>query len=877
MVVWSAAPENLDPSDATRPGALAPQQAATLHAILNAQARRDPRALAILAPGRPPLSFAELMDRLEDVRLALNERGIGRGDRVAVLAERGADVAVAELAVASCATCVPLGPAPPAELQQSLEQTKAQVLLVAASAPDPVKDLARRAGLRLLQYSRESDGPIGKLRIDGNRALAAFRSGFASADELAFVLRSSGTTGRPKILPLRHRTVAARTRKQRRLYDLSPADCCLNAMPLGYNHAINAGLICPLAAGGAVILPPAFDAETFFSCVSEFSPTWYTAGFTHQTAILHWLQQQPNAAAGHRLRFLRSGAGALPTAVGIALEDMFGAPMLESYSTTETGTITAIPLSGPRKPGCVGLSPDDDVAIMDEDGNLLVAGNAGEVVVRGDTVFDGYDDDPEANRRAFRHGWFHTGDCGEIDADGYLKLLGRIDETINRGGEKISPAEIDATTSAHEAVAQAVSFPIPHPTLQQDLAIVVVPRHGAEIREEELRRFLAARLPPHKVPRVIVFAAELPTGPNGKLSRKNLAAHFARDIALAGAADGNEPPTKVQEMLLALWREALKRDDIGCDDDFFLAGGDSLSALDLLQRIEDELQYRLPLSILAEAPTVARLEERIEKATPGAVDDAVCINGAGTQPPLFALFGRYGHVLRLVPVLRSLGADQPAYGLQPPAMDWSKAGCTTLPQMAAYYVRAIKALRPDGPYRLMGVSFGGLVVFEMALQMQQSGDVVESLVLVDTAPPNCLFDDGPDLAEPWVIDEGEPKSAVEALNRRVAAAHLHARESYILDNRAGRKAFRSALSYFYCTGNPITAGHDRRRLWLRLTTSGIRLLPLPGSHGDVDKEPQFSAFRDALRGLYRGEAPQAADPAAAFERDYRLQTDDQGE
>ena len=848
----------------------------TLYETLLAQARDRPGATAILAPGRPPLSFADLLDRLDDVRTALNTRGIGREDRVAVLASRGADIAVAQLGIASCSVCVPLNAgAPNVELIQSLANTKAKALMLAADAPVLLKEHARRTGVLLLEYSAGSDAPIGKLHIEGDRAAAAIRGGFADADELAFVLCTSGTTGRPKILPLRHRTVVARTVKQRRLYDLGPDDRCLNLMPLGYNHGINAGLICPLAAGGAVIAPSAFDEKTFFLCMREFLPTWYTAGFTYQQAILNWLQKRPDLLAGHRLRFLRSGAGALPVAVGAALEDALGVPMLESYSTTETGTITAIPLSGPRKPGSVGLSPDDDVAIVDEDGAPLEAGMAGEVAVRGDIVFDGYENDADANRRAFRGGWFHTGDRGVIDADGYLRLLGRIDEVINRGGEKISPAEVDEALLTHEAVAQAISFPIPHPTLHQDIAAAVVPRPHAKVDQTQLRRFLAARLASYKVPRVIVCTAELPAGPTGKLSRKNMAAHFGLDVASA-TLDGREPPTKLQEMLLELWREVLKRDDIGCDDDFFSAGGDSLSALDLLQRIEDELQYRLPLSILAEAPTVRKLEDRLEKDSLGSVNSVICVNAAGERPPLFAVFGRYGHVLRLLPILRSLGPDQPTYGLQPPNMDWGQAGCSTLPQMAAHYIREIKKLRPQGPYRLMGVSFGGIVVFEMAQQMQQRGDVVESLVLIDSAPPNCLFDDGHYTMPPWVIDEGPPQSAIEALNRKVADSHLRARRDYVLDCRSGQSLFHAELDYFCCMGNPVVAANDRRQLWQRLATR-FRLMSLPGSHGDVDKEPQFSALRDALRGLYGGEMPATMDPQSVFGRNYRMQSGERGE
>ena len=235
----------------------------------------------------------------------------------------------------------------------------------------------------------------------------------------------------------------------------------------------------PLVAGSAVICPPAFDVETFLACMRDFSPTWFTASFTYHQAILEWLQQRPNALAGHRLRFMRAGSGPLPAHVREGIEKIVGAPLLEVYGTTETGTVAANSPVGTRKPGTVGTSPDNDIAIMDDDGNLLAAGMEGEVVVRGAIVFDGYENDPAANERIFRGEWYRTGDHGVIDADGCIKLLGRLDEVINRGGEKIAPREVDEALLAHEAVAEAVSFPVPHATLHQEIAAAVVPRGGA--------------------------------------------------------------------------------------------------------------------------------------------------------------------------------------------------------------------------------------------------------------------------------------------------------------------------------------------------------------------------------------------------------------
>lgn len=858
-------------TDDRPPDLHAGRPAETLYELLAVQAQRDPDAVAILALGRTPLTFGGLLDQIDNLRTVLNGCGLGRGDRIAHVGGRGPETAVALLGIASCAVCVPLNSStPPTEMEKALEETKAKALLVPATTSVEMKSLARQLGIVLLEYSAEDGAPAGRLNIDGRRAAAVTHGGPAAAGDLAYVLRTSGTTSRSKIVPISHRNVVARTAKSRRIFDLRPGDRCLNLMPLCYHHGLNSGLMLPLVAGSAVICPQAFNVDTFFACMREFSPTWYTASFTYHQTILEWLQQRPNALDGHRIRFMRAGSGPLAAHIRTGVEEMVGAPLLEVYGTTETGTVAANSPVGKRKPGTVGASPDNDLAIMDDDGNLLATGAEGEVVVRGPIVFDGYENDPAANRRAFRGEWYRTGDHGVIDEGGFIKLLGRRDEVINRGGEKIAPREVDDALLAHSAVAEAVSFPVPHATLHQEIAAAVVLRDDAHVTGQELRRFLATRLASFKVPRVILCTAELPKGPTGKLSRKGLAAHFD----LVPSAPPNihgEARTETQRTLLALWRAALKRSDIGLDDDFFLLGGDSLCAVDLLHTIEQHLQYQLPLNFLMEAPTVRQMEERLGTATLGAINNTLQIHTTGTQRPLFAVPGRPGHCFRLFSVLRALGPDQPCYGLQPPEMDWSSVGCATLPEMAAHYLGEVKARQPHGPYRLLGDSFGGLIAFEMALQLQSVGETVEFLGLLDSNPPNWPPPGSDDIAERELADTPALDNWIAAVNLRVSEAHMRARRSYTLDSGLERNRFRGELTYFYCTGNPIVAGHDCRRSWQQFVQGQFRLLALPGPHGACDHEPTRSALRGLLHACLSGEPPGGSDPAIVFDRTYRIE------
>lgn len=842
---------------------------ATLYELLAAQARSNPRATAILAPGRHPLSFGELLDQIHEVMGTLNGWGLGRGDRIALLAERGPEAAVATLAVSSCAVGAPLdmaGTAP--ELEQSLAQIRAKALLVPGRATAAVHDLCGRSRILLLEYATDASMPAGRFRLRGGRPGAVVQGGPATAADLAYVVRTSGTTGRAKIAPTSHSNIVARTEKGRRLFGLTPGDRCLNVMPLCYQHGLNGGLLVPLAAGGSTICPSVFDAPTFVACVRDFAPTWYTAGFTHHRAVVDWLTQRPRAIAGHRLRFVRSGSGPLAASLSAELERVFDTPVVETYSASEVGIISCTPLAGACKAGTVGTSLDDDVAIMGEDGSLLPPNAAGEIVVQGATVFGGYDYDPAVRHQVFHDGWFLTGDEGCMDAEGSITLLGRRDETINRGGVKIAPREVDDALLQHADVVQAMCFPVPHPTLHQELAAAVVLRADAQASEDDLRRFLQPHLAPSKIPRRIVRAEKLPQGPTGKFSRVQLAEHFGLNVEKL-AATNTEPHTHIQQMLTMCWRQVLKRDDIGCDDDFFLLGGDSIMAVDLMLRIEEHLQYRLPPTVLAESPTIRKLEACLERATLGAINNTIRVNVGGTRRPLFALYGRYGHVLRWLPALRSLGCDQPCYGLQPPGMDWSSVGCTTVPEMAAHYLAEVKSAQPKGPYRLLGASFGGLVAFEMALRLQKGGESVEFLGIVDTNPSTCLFDGKADISDPLRLPEPEPENWIEDVNNKVAQAHLHARTLYLLDGASPTHRFRGEMTYFYCKGNPVVA-NDRRVLW-RHFADQFRLLPLPGVHCAVHQEPQCAAIVALLRACLEGGSLPSCDPASVFERTYRLE------
>jgi acyl-CoA synthetase (AMP-forming)/AMP-acid ligase II len=326
-------------------------------------------------------------------------------------------------------------------------------------------------------------------------------------------------------VPLSLRNVCTSACNVRTTLSLTAVDRGLNVMPLFHIHGLIAGLLAPLSAGGEVFCTPGFDALHFFRWMEEAHPTWYTAVPTMHQTILARAGKHAAVIRANPLRFVRSSSSALPPQVIGELEATFNAPVIESYGMTEAAHQMASNLLPPgvRKPGTVGVAAGPEVAIMDADGALLPAGKAGEIVIRGLNVTAGYQNNPKANADAFSNGWFRTGDQGVLDPDGYLFITGRLKEIINRGGEKISPREVDDVLMDHPAVRQVVTFAVPHDKLGEDVAAAVVLREGANATEKELREFAGKRLAPFKVPRTVVFLDEIPKGATGKLQRIGLA------------------------------------------------------------------------------------------------------------------------------------------------------------------------------------------------------------------------------------------------------------------------------------------------------------------------------------------------------------------
>jgi amino acid adenylation domain-containing protein len=605
-----------------------------VYRLVRERARHDAHAPAILAAGRKPLSYGRLAAQVDDVVAALGLLGIGRQDRIALVLPDGPELAVAFVSLSAGATVAPLRPEyRTAELAAHFGRLGCKALVTLADgAGGAAVTVARARGIRVIELTplmddeaglftlAEAGHAVGGPRSNGRRSESDGR--FAEPDDVALALFTSGTSAVPKLVPLTHRNLCAAARNIQTALELTERDRCLNVMPLVHIHGLST-LLSSFVAGGSVVCDGRFDPRRFFQGLDAFHPTWYTAAPTIHRAILDAAAEHAEIVDRSRFRFIRSASAPMPNSLAEELARVFRAPFVEAYGMTEAAPhVSSNGFSeGRRRAGSVGIPDGIEVAVLDEAGAPLPSGRDGEVVIRGPSVARGYDD-PESDRDAFIGGWLRTGDRGHLDENGFLFITGRTKELINRGGEKISPAEIDRVLLDHPTVRQAVTFSLPHPTLGEDVAAAIVLAPEAAARDEssretlvrDIRQFAAARLAEFKVPQVIRIVSWIAHGPTGKVRRADLPA--ALGLTPGGRPDdGPAPRTDVERRLAAIWASVLEHNGLGVHANFFHLGGDSLKATQVISRIGRELGIVISPRALFERPTIAELAEHIGSAS----------------------------------------------------------------------------------------------------------------------------------------------------------------------------------------------------------------------------------------------------------------------
>ncbi|MCK1739438.1 amino acid adenylation domain-containing protein [Bradyrhizobium sp. 139] len=586
---------------------------AHLGGLLDFYARKTPAAPALLAPGRPALNYGVLGQRTQDLVRTLRGLGIAPADRIAVALPRGADSALALIAVASSCACVPVNPDLTAdELQRCFSELKLTALVTGADMNSAARGVAKALDIAVIDFVPGPQHDLGGCAFVGPAVGPATASGASRGDDDAFILLTSGTAARPKMVPLTHRNVCLSATNAGRVLSLASQDRLLNILPLFHAHGLISGLLTALAAGSSVICTNGFDASSFFGWMRELQPTWYTAVPTIHRALLTAAEANPDRARSSSLRVIRSASASLAPAILNGLEATFGVPVLETYGMTEAASQIAANPFELRKVGSVGRAAGPEIAIMDEAGRTLARGEHGEIMLRGPNMSRGYYNDEAATRAAFRNGWFRTGDLGYLDADGYLFIVGRIKDVINRGGQKISPLEVEEILLSHPAVLEAGVFAVPHQTLGENVAAVVVLRPNSEATSDQLRQFARKRLAAYKVPSLIRSVAALPKGASGKVKRNALA-----DL-IATAEHGEEaqlPRNALESQLAGIWAGLLELPQVGIDQDVFALGADSLAVTQMRSRLRERFNVEFSFEDIFDCATVASLAARIETAT----------------------------------------------------------------------------------------------------------------------------------------------------------------------------------------------------------------------------------------------------------------------
>ena len=483
----------------------------------------------IQSPDETDTTYGELMNYMADTHAKLAFLKINKEDKVAIVLSNGSAMACTFIAIAANYTSCPLNPSyTKEEFKFYYDDLKVKAVIIEKNKSIEAREAAKELDIRIINLKSKTKSRSIELDIKTdikNKDKYLIES---DQDDVAMILHTSGTTSRPKMVPLSQKNLLASASNISNTLNLSEEDKCLNIMPMFHIHGLIAAILAPIYKSGTIITPSGFDALKFFRWIDEFKPTWYTAVPTMHQAILTRAPRNIDIIKNNQLKFIRSSSASLPSTVMKTLEKTFNTCVIESYGMTEaTHQMTSNPLPpNKRKAGSVGLAAGPEVALLKN--NKIIHNNkankdiTGQIIIKGENVTSGYINNPKANSESYIDGWFLTGDEGIFDKDGYLRITGRLKEIINRGGEKISPKEIDEILMEHEYIQQAVAFSVPHEKLGEDLYAAVILRDNNSINENELKDYCRKRLTQFKIPKKILIVDEIPKGATGKLQRIGL-------------------------------------------------------------------------------------------------------------------------------------------------------------------------------------------------------------------------------------------------------------------------------------------------------------------------------------------------------------------
>ena len=704
----------------------------TISDTIQLQATLHPERPAIVCAGLPAFSFRELDRKIRQIGDDLRVAGIGASSRVGVVLPFGPEAAVVAVAVSAHAIGFPLNPALTAtEFEFELTRADLDAVVLPGWIDLPAAALARARSIGVFHASRATHS-LAEISLEPVVEVpsARQRSGAPSPRSVSVIQMSSGSTGTPKLILVTHANLFDIAGKMRTWLALSANDRCACILPIYAGFGFKIALLAPLLIGSSVAIAKKQQPEDIAAWISDLDPTWFVATPTYLHAALDKLRSAADGKVVHSLRFFASTSAYLPEAVRRGLESILGIPGLEYYGMGEAGIIAANPAPpATRKPGSVGLI-SRDVAILNSEGEILPRGAAGAIAVRGQGVSPGYiealplgcdtlpDTDTSPNK------WALTGDLGVVDADGFLSIVGRTKEIINRGGEKVSPYEVEKALLQHPAVREAGVFAVPHPRLGENVAAAVVLHRGADATSSDIQQFLYANLAPCMVPQQIFILERISKGRTGKIDRAKLSETFAHHVPRPAP-----PQNALESDILNIWRRLIEREDIGVEDNFFEAGGDSLIVVQMLLEVEAMIGHRVPATALQNVYSIRQLAS-VAMTLPSSTSEVVTCAQDGGGIPFFFCHGDYNmrgvYVAKLVELL---GKDQTVFVVHP----WrTTREPITIEEMARSYAPELAALYPSGPLRIGGHCNGGLLAWALAHEFEKMGRRIEFIVFLDT-------------------------------------------------------------------------------------------------------------------------------------------------
>lgn len=683
-------------------------------------------------------TYGQLAAKITEFSLHLQKSGFNKNDRIAVVMPNCTEAVIAFLAITDRAVAVPLDP------ENSLLELKKYFALTKVTAVIVTEENF----LKVQQAAVDMEITLMVMRADVYRSYKLITEHDAAADRVkwrkteedsAVVLLTSGTSSGHKVVVLTHANLINEANTKVPGFDLQENDRLIIYPALFHIYGI-AIFLAVMAAGGSILCLPHFEVKEFFRAIREFKITQYVGTPAIHQVIAEYTEKISSGNSNFFLRIIQSGGALLSPTTAKILENYFGAIVVQGYGLTETTALaTLMPLLQEKiKIDSVGRPAGCEIRIMDEKKNWLLPKNVGQIVIRGKSVIAGYENVADDKTIFLEDGWFVTGDVGYFDEDGYLFLVGRSSEVINRGGVKISPYEVERVLCNHEDIKEAIIFGAAHPSLGEIPMALVVLKKSSKLTEASVKEFLKNEILLYKVPVRIFFAAHIPKNNNGKVVRRSLYQYIKdhkEDFADMDVKEGKErQPNAIEIGLLNIWRTLLGNDKIEINDNYFEVGGDSLGLVTMFTEIERVFQVSLPEQIILINGTVQDLALAIENETRcwENFDFIVPVSSVlKKQHNLFVVHALTGEVLTYRKLAEYMGKDYAVYGLSFNMHAQKLQVPVSIVELARLYIEEIRIIQPQGPYFLAGYSVGGMIAYEISRQLKLMNEIVALVALID--------------------------------------------------------------------------------------------------------------------------------------------------